>query len=560
MFAIRRGRRLEGGNTMKPASMIGCLCLLLGGVTADAAEVKLLSAAVLKPVLGELAGRFEQTSGHTLTIEYESAGVVRDRVQAGGIADVAIIQRPVVDTLREQGKIRPGSVVTLARSGVAVAVRKGATRPDISSVEALTRTLLAARSIAYPDPAAGHASGIHFRGVLDRLGIAAEVNAKARLQKCAFAQCPPEDHGDIGITQPMEILATPGYELVGWLPAELQDYDRFTWAAGVTATAHEPEAARALIRFLASPVAAAVIAKRGMEPATPASLRLAGEPLPVRTRDVDYLQVDGQTFQATVYQPDGPGPFPVILDVHGGAWTREDVRRDEHAILNRALAALGMVVVAVDFRQSPRSQYPASVADVNFAMRWLRTNAARFNASPRLVGALGSSSGGHLVLLNAMRPADPRYAALPVAGISPDEASPDYVIVAYPISDPLARRAYAQAVGNPAPVKSTDVYFSPAGSLEEGNPQLVLNRREPAALPPVLVLQGSADANGVVKDKNVSPAIQERFAASYRAAGGRIQLELLPGAPHNFVNGAGADLEQALGLMKIFIGQQLAGH
>jgi acetyl esterase/lipase len=287
------------------------------------------------------------------------------------------------------------------------------------------------------------------------------------------------------------------------------------------------------------------------------ALRLTSEPVAFHTRDVDYLQVDGKTFQTTIYQPEGPGPFPAILDVHGGAWTREDVRRDEHALLNRALAALGVVVVAIDFRQSPEYHYPASVADVNFAMRWLRANAAKFNASPRTIGALGSSSGGHLVLLNAMRPSDPRYAALPVAGISPDGASPDYVIVVYPISDPLARRAYAQEVGSTAPVKSTDIYFSPAGSLQDGNPQLILDRRDSATLPPLLLLQGSADANGIVKDKNVSPEIQQRFAASYRAAGGELQLELLPGAPHNFVNTAGENLDRAVGLMKTFIGQEL---
>jgi acetyl esterase/lipase len=127
-------------------------------------------------------------------------------------------------------------------------------------------------------------------------------------------------------------------------------------------------------------------------PSAGASLRLASEPMAFRTLDVDYLQVDGKTFQATIYQPEGPGPFPAILDVHGGAWTREDVRRDEHALLNRALAALGMVVVAIDFRQSPRYHYPASVADANFAMRWLRAHAARFNASPRIVGSFGSSN------------------------------------------------------------------------------------------------------------------------------------------------------------------------
>jgi acetyl esterase len=219
---------------------------------------------------------------------------------------------------------------------------------------------------------------------------------------------------------------------------------------------------------------------------------------------------------------------------------------------------MGIVVVAVDFRQSPQHHYPDSVQDINFAIRWLRANAWKFNASSRLVGALGSSSGGHLVLLNALRPSDSRYAALPVAGDSPDSASPDYLILLYPISDPLARRAYALEVGNNGPVKSTDIYFSPPGSLQEGNPQLILDRREPVKLPPALLLQGSADSNGVVRDRNVSPAIQQRFAASYGAAGGNIQLELLPGAPHSFVNMPGANLDRALALIKAFIGEQLA--
>jgi acetyl esterase/lipase len=289
--------------------------------------------------------------------------------------------------------------------------------------------------------------------------------------------------------------------------------------------------------------------------ATAPALRLAREPVAFNTRDVDYLQVDGKTFQATIYQPDGPGPFPAILDVHGGAWVREDKRRDEHVLMDKALAAMGMVVVAIDYRQSDQHHYPDSVVDVNFAIRWLRANASQFNASPRIVGVFGSSSGGHLVLLNVMRPSDPRYAALPLAGIS---VSPDYIILVYPISDPLARRAYALEVGNNGPVKNTDIYFAPLGSLQDGNPQLILDRHESVKLPPALLLQGSADANGVVKDTNMSPAIQQRFATSYQAAGGRIQVELLPGAPHDFVNTAGPNLDHALVLMKTFIEQQLA--
>jgi len=240
------------------------LALSAACAVTHGAEITLVSAAVMKPALAELAGEFERASGHKLIVRLESAGAVRKRIQAGEPADAAIIQRPVVEALAREGRILPGSTVTLARSGIAVAVPKGSPKPDISSVEALKRSLLAARSISYPDPAMGHASGIQFRAVLQRLGIADEVNAKARLQKGTFAESPPEDHADLGITQPMEILATPGFELVGWLPAELQDYERFTWAAGVTANAMEPAAAEALIRFLSSSAAAAVIRKKGM--------------------------------------------------------------------------------------------------------------------------------------------------------------------------------------------------------------------------------------------------------------------------------------------------------
>jgi molybdate transport system substrate-binding protein len=234
---------------------------------ANAAEVRLLSAAVLKPALKDLAPEFERTTGHTLVITYESAGVVRNRIQSGEVADVAIIQKPAVEVLAQQGRIVPASVVTLARSGVAVGVPAGRPRPDVSSVDALTRSLLAAKSVAYPDASLGHASGIHFRWVMDRLGITKDVDAKAKLMKGTVAEFAAQDSADIVISQPMEFLATPGYELVGWLPEELQDRERFTWAAGIPATASAADAARALIQFLSSPTAAQVIKQKGMEPA-----------------------------------------------------------------------------------------------------------------------------------------------------------------------------------------------------------------------------------------------------------------------------------------------------
>ena len=248
------------------AANFGFMSLLVAGAgAANAAEVKLLSAAILRPALTELAGEFERMTGHKLTISYGEAGAVRNRIQGGEIADVAIIQKPAVEALSEQGKIARGSIVTLARSGVAVALRKGAPKPDIGSVDALKRSLLAATSIAYPDPTGGGAVGVHFRGVIERLGIAQEVNAKAKLRNPSLAR----DEVEIVITQAAEILAEPNLDLVGWLPDELQDYNAFTWAAGVTANAKEPDAAKALIQFLSSPTAAVVIKKRGMEPASP---------------------------------------------------------------------------------------------------------------------------------------------------------------------------------------------------------------------------------------------------------------------------------------------------
>lgn len=287
-------------------------------------------------------------------------------------------------------------------------------------------------------------------------------------------------------------------------------------------------------------------------------LRLAEEPAPFHRHDVDYLRVGDQAFQATIYQPLGRGPFPALALVHGGAWTRREVRRDEHAVMHEALAAMGIVVVAVDFRQSERHHYPDSVADVNYAIRWVRKNAALFNVSARHVGAFGSSSGGHLVLLNSMRPAFADYACLPLEGMPPHSASPDFIILGYPISDPHARLAYARKTGNQAVVACTHRYFAPADSIFEGNPQHVLDRRQQARLPPGLLLQGSADAHGVIHDKNVSPEIQSRFADAYGHAGGEMRLAFMPGAPHNFFNATGPHLDAALRLMRDFINRQLA--
>jgi acetyl esterase/lipase len=286
-------------------------------------------------------------------------------------------------------------------------------------------------------------------------------------------------------------------------------------------------------------------------------LSLARRPIAFHTEDIEYLYIDEEAYRSTIYRPEGNGPFPAIVDVHGGAWMRDDVRRDEHVLMNKALASMGVAVVSIDFRQSHQHHYPDSVADVNYAIRWVRKNAARFNASSRCLGAFGSSSGGHLVLLNSMRPADPRYAALPLEGVPLDKARPDYIILACPISDPYVRISYAQKAGNNAVMEFTRQYFSSNESIFDGNPQKILDRNEQTKLPPALLLQGSEDMAGALADKNVSPEIQRRFSEAYRSAGGKMQLEWLPGAPHNFVNTKGKYFDCALLLMKRFIRMQL---
>jgi molybdate transport system substrate-binding protein len=250
--------------TITSAVALAVGVLLLG--EASAAELKVLTAAVMKPVFVELSDDFEHTSGHKLTISYVPAGAVKSRIEAGEYFDVAILQRPAAEELARQGRINPRNMITLARSGLAVAIRKGMPKPDISTIEAFRQALLDAKSISYPDPAEGHAAGALFTKILDRLGIAAQVNAKAKLQKRAFSESPPGDHADLGIAQPTEIYITPSVELVDLIPEDLQDYSRFSWATGVSSGCREPAAAATLVRFLTSSKAALVMKRKGMEP------------------------------------------------------------------------------------------------------------------------------------------------------------------------------------------------------------------------------------------------------------------------------------------------------
>ena len=249
-----------------------------------------------------------------------------------------------------------------------------------------------------------------------------------------------------------------------------------------------------------------------------------------------------------IYQPAGAGPFPGLVDVHGGVWTNGD--RTANEVMDWALAESGIVVAAVDFRQSPDHPYPAQVADVNLATRWLKAHAVEFNADPDTVGGIAGSSGGHTVLLSAMRPNHPAYSYIDLPGSDAD-ATMKYLLLGWPIVDPYARYRFVQEMGNDRIIGLSEAYFRTTDAMKEGSPGQILQRGEEAVLPPTLIVQGTAD-------NNLPVPVTERFAADYRKAGGDLELEMFPDMPHLFGNTPGPDSDRAIALMKKFASRILS--
>jgi molybdate transport system substrate-binding protein len=253
------------------AANIGFVFLLVLGLKAEAAELKVLSAIGMQSVMEDLGPKFERATGHKLAISFATAGAAIKRAQGGETTDVVIATRQGIDGLVKNGKAAADNVTVLASAGISVAVRKGAPKPDISSPDALKRTLLAAKSISYVDPASGGASGIHFVKVLDRLGIANEMKLKTVFPN---PQTPAEvgvlvanGEAEIGVHIIVELISVAGIDLVGPLPGDLQN--TIVFAAAVMGSAKDAEAAKALVNFLRASEAVAVIKAKGMEPATP---------------------------------------------------------------------------------------------------------------------------------------------------------------------------------------------------------------------------------------------------------------------------------------------------
>ena len=256
----------------------------------------------------------------------------------------------------------------------------------------------------------------------------------------------------------------------------------------------------------------------------------------------------GRMLMARIYQPKGPGPFPTVLDLHGGAWNRKDRFAEEP--MDRALAASGLLVVAVDLTLAPEAPYPACVQDANYAVRWLKVNAARWNGDAARIGVYGSSSGGHVAELLGMRPRDSRYSAIPLAGAANVDATVAYVAMRSPISNTFARYENAERRGRANMVKNNKTFFVPWETIHESNPQEILEREEKVTLVPFLIMQGALD-------DNVLPEVQEKFAKTYKAAGGDCDYRLFENSVHEWVAEPGPQTDKARETVKAFIARQL---
>jgi molybdate transport system substrate-binding protein len=235
------------------------------GAIAEPAELKVLTSVALTSALDELAPQFERATGNKLKIGYSLIADIKKRIIAGETADVIILSRPVMDELQKQDKFTPGSIANVAGTAVAVAVRAGTPKPDISSVDALKRSLLDAKSIVYADPAKGGASGVYFANVVDRLGIAEQMKSKTILVPGAqAADVVARGEAEIGVGQTSEIVPVAGAQLVGPLPGEFASVTAF--AGGIGASTKAPEAAKSLILFLTGPIAAPVFKSKGLQP------------------------------------------------------------------------------------------------------------------------------------------------------------------------------------------------------------------------------------------------------------------------------------------------------
>lgn len=232
---------------------------------AKPAEIRVYCTFGLRSIILELAGPFQRESGHTISFQFDATPGVKARIVSGEVADVVLIARAIADDLQAAGHLPVQGIHDVARSGIGVAIKAGAAKPDISTPEAFKTALLAAKSVVYTDPASGGASGVHFANVVEKLGVSAQMQPKSLLNIGSYnSDLVVSGESELAIQQIAEILPVKGVELLGPLPGDLQLMTVFVAAIG--RTSEVPDAARDLIGYLKSPAADPVIRSNGMEP------------------------------------------------------------------------------------------------------------------------------------------------------------------------------------------------------------------------------------------------------------------------------------------------------
>jgi acetyl esterase len=250
------------------------------------------------------------------------------------------------------------------------------------------------------------------------------------------------------------------------------------------------------------------------------------------TQDVEYLRHGDRKFMARLFKPQGKGPFPAVVEVHGGAWCNGDL--NECQIYAEGFARAGLAVAAIDFRHAGDG-YPTSLADINYAIRWVKAHASELNTRADLVGIAGQSSGGHLGMLAAMRPNDPRYTAIQLPSSAPAvDGTVRAVAMLWPVINPLSRYRHAlrarDSANPPAWVGSIpqrhDTYWKTEANMAEGNPMLILEKDEKVLTPPAIWIQGQPDIVHDYRDPDapIEGNEPQRFVTNYRKAGGEIDL------------------------------------
>jgi acetyl esterase/lipase len=284
-------------------------------------------------------------------------------------------------------------------------------------------------------------------------------------------------------------------------------------------------------------------------------------PYEVAFDDVPFARPDGGELLARVYRPGGPGPWHALVDVHGGAWTYFD--RTVDAYFDQALAACGLVVVALDFRMGPAHRFPTAVADVVAGIRWTKAHARTLGAHAERVGIIGGSTGGHLAMLAALTPHARAFAGTPVDAPAEIDAAVDYVLPLWPVLDPLARFHYLLERQR-APREPRDRFFVPERLIEghhaffddeaamaRASALRIVETGEAEALPPVWIAHAELD-------ENVTLAMTERFVETYRRAGGTVELEVFRGVGHSFGNIPGDTADRCIARMRDFVARRLA--